>query len=124
MRHTLALASVVAVVLIAAATSIAAPAERPSDRTAVVDRLGDDHAVLLVERGDETTDQRVVDPEAIPEAGRSEGARLEVVDDGYRYDSTDPPADERSLSDRFDELADRLRAASGGPTAQPSPLWL
>ena len=76
------------------------------DTYAVVDRLADDYAVLLIEEDGETTDQRVVDPAELEEAGRYEGAVHRVVDGAYVYDGAESGRRERVASCRFDELAD------------------
>ncbi|MDR9381829.1 MAG: DUF3006 domain-containing protein [Natronomonas sp.] len=83
-------------------------ADSNSGRTAVVDRLGSDYAVLLLAESGETTDQRVVDPNVLPEAGRHEGAVLYLDDDGYRYSEAATIRRECRHSRRFDALAGRL----------------
>nr|WP_181691980.1 DUF3006 domain-containing protein [Natronomonas sp. LN261] len=80
----------------------------PPDRTAVVDRLGDDYAVLLVEADGEIAEQRVVDPSIVPNGGRYEGAVLDIDGGGYTYNETATDGRERTRSRRFDGLAGRL----------------
>lgn len=77
-----------------------------ADTVAVVDRLDDDYAVLLLEEDGETTEQRVVDPAELNEAGRYEGAVHRVVDGAYVYDGAETDRREAARSCRFDELAD------------------
>jgi hypothetical protein len=112
MRHVLTLSALV--VIAAAFVAVAAvvgsglcAANAAPDRTAVVDRIGADDAVLLVERGDGTSEQRVVDPGTIPESGRHEGAVLDVTREGYVYDRTATEGCEHTFSRRFDALAER-----------------
>ena len=111
MRHVLTLSAliVIAAAFVAVAAAVGAGlclASSVPDRTAVVDRLEDD-AVLLVERGDGTCEQRVVDPKAIPESGRHEGAVLDVTREGYVYDRTATEGREHTFSRWFDVLAER-----------------
>lgn len=113
MRHILTLSTlvVVTVAIVAAVATVGSGlrfAESDPDRTAVVDRLGDDHAVLLVERGDGTPEQRVVDPGAIPESGRHEGAVLDVIDGEYTYNRPVTTGRESTVSRWFDALAGRM----------------
>jgi hypothetical protein len=68
----------------------------PPDRTAVVDRLGDDYAVLLVEADGEIAEQRVVDPSIVPNGGRYEGAVLDIDGGGYTYNETATDGRERN----------------------------
>ena len=60
-----------------------------AETTAVVDRAGDDYAVLLIETEGETTDQRVVSPSALDSEGRYEGPVHRVVDGKYVYDEAE-----------------------------------
>ena len=139
MRHVLTLSALAAlVVVVAAAVATAAPAAvvafvgpdpvgalgptaphgtAPAPGAAVVDRLGDDRAVLLLE-GDGARDpeQRVVDPEVIPERGRHEGAVLDATDEGYAYNRTATETRERDFSRWFDALSGRFREP---PTIHP-----
>jgi len=113
MRHTLTLSAlaafaVVVAVVAALVGSGLCSAASPPDRTAVVDRLGDDRAVLLVEPDGGTPERRVVDPTAIPEPGRYEGAVLDVTTGGYAYDRMATRNRERTLSRWFDALAGRM----------------
>lgn len=83
---------------------LAAPAAG-AETYAVVDRIGDDYAVLLLEEGDETIEQRVVDPAVLDEPGRYEGAVHHVVDGEYVYEASESERRERSASARFDGRA-------------------
>ncbi|MFO7927902.1 MAG: DUF3006 domain-containing protein [Halobacteriota archaeon] len=105
MRYVLAgvLLAVVLVLFVALVVT-----DSKMDRTVVVDRLGDDYAVLLVAESGETTDQRVVDPNVIPKAGRHEGAVLYLDDGDYRYDETTTARRKNTHSRRFDALVERL----------------
>jgi hypothetical protein len=104
MRYILAGVLLAVLVLLVVVTI----ADSKPDRTAVVDRLGSDYAVLLLAESGETTDQRVVDPSVLPEAGRHEGAVLYLDDGGYRYSEAATVRRENRLSRRFDALAERL----------------
>lgn len=81
--------------------------------TGVIDRIVEGKAVLLLEAGGETVDQRDLPVETVPADGRHEGAVFEVVieDDeiaslAYRPDTE---ADRReAMQDRFDSLSKRL----------------
>ncbi|MFQ3284149.1 DUF3006 domain-containing protein [Natronomonas sp.] len=112
MRHVLALSALVVIVAVVATAATVASgicfAERAPDRTAVVDRLGDDHAVLLLERGDGAPEQRVVDPGTLPASGRHEGAVLTVADGAYTHNRPATKARESTLSRWFDALAGRM----------------
>lgn len=76
-----------------------------AEETAVVDRLEDDYAVLLVEEDGETTEQRVVDPQELPEEGRFEGAVHRVVDGEYVYDEAETERRQRESASWFDRLS-------------------
>jgi len=115
LRLTLTIGLTAVVVLMAAAAAsvlLAIPdpglAVADPDRTAVVDRLGDDHAVLLVESDGEPAEQRVVDPKALPEGGRYEGAVLDVSADGYAYDRGGTERRDRTLSRWFDAVSEQF----------------
>ena len=73
---------------------------------AVVDRMGDDYAVLLVEAEGETRDQRVVAPSDLDVDGRYEGAVHRVVDCGYVYDEAETDRRQGAASGRFGGLAE------------------
>lgn len=81
--------------------------------TAVIDRIVEGTAVLLLEVDGETVDQFDVPLEGIPEDGRHEGAVFEatVTDDelaGLEY-RPETEADRRETAqDRFDRLSKRL----------------
>lgn len=79
-----------------------------AETTAVVDRLSDDYAVLLIEEDGETTDQRVVDPDVLPEEARHEGAVLRVQCGEYVHDESETNSGEERMSDLFDSLSERL----------------
>ncbi len=115
LRLTLTVGLVAVVALIAAAAaSILLALPDPGvvvtgpDRTAVVDHLGDDHAVLLIESDSETVGERVVDPETLPADGRYEGAILSVSADGYVYDRATSERRDRTLTRWFDAVARRI----------------
>lgn len=83
--------------------------------TAVLDRIVDDRAVLLLEADGETTDQFDVPVAVLPEGGRHEGAvfavdydadRDELREARYRPDSERDRR--RSAQDRLDRLSERL----------------
>lgn len=101
------IALVIALVLSVAAGSTLAVEDPKPDRV-VVDRLGDGHAVLLVEKRGETDEQRVVDPSTLPEEARHEGAVLDAEDGTYVYDRAATEDRESTLSRWFDALADPL----------------
>jgi hypothetical protein len=71
------------------------------DTYAVVDRMGEDYAVLLIEEDGETTEQRVVDPSELEPDGRFEGAVHRLVDAGYEYDRAETERRQRSSSNRY-----------------------
>lgn len=78
---------------------------------AVLDRVEDGVAVLLLEVDGEVVDEDAIDPDELP-AGVGEGAILEAAyDDGdlrrlvYRPEETSRRRSE--LQDRFDEVAER-----------------
>lgn len=81
--------------------------------TAVVDRIVEGTAVLLLEADGETVDQRDLPAEDLPDEGRHEGAVFEataedgtIVDLEYRPETE---ADRREAAqDRFDRLSKRL----------------
>lgn len=115
MRYVLALLGsllVVGVALGLAGTTTQTAAVDPE--TATVDRIGDGYAVLLVEGGDwevdETVEERVVTPSAVPEDGRYEGAVLDVRTGGYVYNETATTKRERVHEKRFEELSRSLDA--------------
>ena len=80
--------------------------------TAVVDRIEDGHATLLLEKDGEEAHELVVYPEALPSDGRHSDAILTVeITDGelaeakYRPDETE--ARQESSQSRFDRLSER-----------------
>ena len=80
--------------------------------TAVVDRIEDRHATLLLEEDGEDAYELVVCPEALPSDGRHSDAILtvEITDDElgeakYRPDETE--ARQESSQSRFDRLSER-----------------
>lgn len=76
-----------------------------SGDTAVVDRTTDDeYAVLLYEHDGETTDQRVVDLDDLPDEAQYEGAVVKRVDGGYEYDETASHQRRSASAERFDRL--------------------
>lgn len=85
---------------------LAGPAAADGDTHAVVDRLDDDYAVLLIEADGETTGQRVVDPTVLEAAGRFEGAVHRVLDCGYVYDDAATRGRQRASSNRFRRLTE------------------
>lgn len=107
--RTPCLVAVLALVLIAALSGVAAGDDC---RTYVVDRIDAGDAVLLVEDADRTVDQRTVPVDDLPAAARHEGAVLERVDGGYVYDEA---TTERRLSraDDFDRLSTALDGDGG-----------
>ncbi|MFP8951880.1 DUF3006 domain-containing protein [Natrialbaceae archaeon A-arb3/5] len=81
--------------------------------TAVLDRLVDESAVLLLERDGEVVDEHVTAVSNLPDAGRHEGAVFEVELVDSSLDAVDyRPAAERERRDRaqerFDQLSERL----------------
>lgn len=81
--------------------------------TGVIDRIEDGIVVMLLEAGGETRDQLEVDPVAVPEAGRHEGAVFEVKVSGEDLEEIEyRPETERErrerAQDRFDRLSKRL----------------
>ena len=100
MRRTIA---ILTVVLLSTALP-AGLAAADDDTYAVVDRTGEDYAVLLIEEDGETTEQRVVDPSELDPEGRFEGAVHRVVDDGYVYDEAETERRQRSSSNRYGRL--------------------
>lgn len=81
--------------------------------TGVIDRIVDDIAVLLLETEGETVDQHDLPIDAVPEAGRHEGAVFEVtVEDGELRELSYRPETEsdrrEAAQDRFDRLSKRL----------------
>lgn len=99
------IAAFVTVVLLSTAL-LSGPALADDGTDAVVDRMGDDYAVLLIEADGETTDQRVVDTSELEADGRFEGAVHRVVDGGYVYDEAKTERRQRSSSDRFGRLTE------------------
>ena len=80
--------------------------------TAVVDRIEDGHATILLEEDGEDAHELVVCPEALPSDGRHSDAILtvEINDDElaeatYRPDETE--ARQESAQSRFDRLSER-----------------
>lgn len=107
------IAAFVTVVLLSTAL-LAGLAAADDDTYAVVDRVGEDYAVLLIEEDGETTEQRVVDPDELDADGRFEGAVHRVVDGGYDYDEAETERRQRSSSNRFGRLAEGFgRLAEG-----------
>jgi hypothetical protein len=104
MRSILAFGTVV----LLATALLSGVAAADAETTAVVDRLGDDYAVLLIEEGGETVDQRVVEPDELPPEGRHEGAVLDVVCGEYVYDESETDSRQDRLQDLFDSLSERL----------------
>jgi len=81
--------------------------------TAVVDRIVEGQAVLLLEADGETVDQCDLPADDLPEDGRHEGAVFEAtVEDGTVTELQYRPgteADRREAAqDRFDRLSKRL----------------
>lgn len=83
-----------------------------SQYTAVVDRIEDGHATILLEEDGEDVHELVVYPEALPSDGRHSDAILTVeITDGelaevtYRPDETE--ARQESAQSRFDRLSER-----------------
>ncbi len=79
---------------------------------AVVDRFEGDHAVLLLEDGDEVVGDVAVPRERLPEPARHQDAVLEVVVQGGRLaDATYRPEEterrRESARERFDRLSRR-----------------
>ena len=81
--------------------------------TAVVDRIEDGHATILLEEDGEDAHELVVCPGALPSDGRHSDAILtvEINDDElaeakYRPDETE--ARQESSQSRFDRLSERL----------------
>lgn len=87
-------------------TLLSGVAAADGETYAVVDRMDDDHAVLLIEEDGETKDQRVVDPSVLDEEGRYEGAVHRVVDDGYVYDEAETERRQRANSGRIGGLTE------------------
>lgn len=81
--------------------------------TAVVDRIVNGTAVLLLERDGETVDQHDLDAGRLPEAGRHEGAIFAAtVEDGnvreLQYQPDAEATRREAAQDRFDRLSKRL----------------
>lgn len=86
--------------------------------TAVVDRFEDDLAVLLLEADGETVDERLLDRERLPDAGRHVDAvvTVELEDDDvvsitYEEAETDERAEDAQR--RFDNLSRRPPSRDG-----------
>lgn len=94
------------VVVLLSSTLLVRPVAADGETYAVVDRMDDVYAVLLIEEDGETTDQRVVDPAVLDEEGRYEGAVHQVVDDGYVYDEAETERRERANSGRIGGLTE------------------
>ncbi|PSQ02788.1 DUF3006 domain-containing protein [Halobacteriales archaeon QS_5_70_17] len=80
--------------------------------TAVVDRVEDGLAVLLLEADGETVDDLLVPPERLPRRARTAGAVLTVVvEDGDLIEARYRPEETRERAERaqsrFDRLAER-----------------
>ena len=80
--------------------------------TAIIDRIEDGHATLLLEKDGEDAHELVVYPEALPSNGQYSDAILMVeITDGelakatYRPDETE--ARQESAQSRFDRLSER-----------------
>ena len=80
--------------------------------TAIVDRIEDGHATLLLEENGEDAHELVVYPEALPSNGRYSDAILTIeITDGelaeatYRPDETETR--QESAQSRFDRLSER-----------------
>lgn len=81
--------------------------------TGVVDRITMNLATVLVERGGEVVDQRVIDLDRLPEDARHEGAVLALTlsDDeveSIEYDRIETIRRRYDLEDRFGGLSERL----------------
>ena len=81
--------------------------------TAVVDRIDDSMATLIIEEDGEDADDLVVDIEALPADGRHSDAvvTVEIADEELvtvEYNSEETAACEETAQDRFDQLAERL----------------
>ena len=80
----------------------------------IIDRIVDgETAVLLVEAGEETTDEFALAVTSVPEEGRHEGAAFEVtIESGTVRELTYRPEVERNrretAQDRLDDLSKRL----------------
>lgn len=83
---------------------------------AVVDRIEDDLAVLLVEDGGEVIDEVVVDCDDLPSGVEAGTVAVATFEDGAvrRLGSRPVSTDRRrsTLQDRFDRLADRPPGAN------------
>lgn len=95
-------ACAVCLVVLLCAGGPAPAAETP----AVVDRIVDDRAVLLVEHAD-GDEERIEPVEHLPPPGRHEGAVLRSVSysDRYVYDRTATQERKRSARRRFERLS-------------------
>ncbi|WP_255169105.1 DUF3006 family protein [Natrononativus amylolyticus] len=84
----------------------------PEPAVAVLDRIVDGSAVLLLEADGEVVDERIVEVTALPEEGRHEGAVFDVdIEDGL--EATYRPDEERERRERAQERFDRLSRRLG-----------
>ncbi|WP_083761693.1 DUF3006 domain-containing protein [Natronomonas pharaonis] len=101
-------ATALCVVALLSTALLSGVAAAEADQTAVVDRIGDDYAVMLIEEDGETVDQAVVDPETLPDEGRYEGAIYQVVDGEYVYDGEESDDRDSRLGELLEALSERL----------------
>lgn len=95
--------------------------------TAVVDRVEDGLAVLLLEANGETVDDLLVPSEDLPRRARAADAVLTVVvEDGDLIEARYRPEETRERAERaqsrFDRLAERPpKRSDSGPDPDPDP---
>jgi hypothetical protein len=77
------------------------------DEKATVDQMGGSYAVVHIEDGGETVDQRLVTTDDIPESA-DEGATLQETENGYEHDRSATENRRDDMSNLFDSLSERL----------------
>ena len=80
--------------------------------TAVLDRIEEGLAVVLIEEGGDVIDERAIPVDRVPDPAQHDGAVLDVeIQDGrlrgISYDDERTEERRRRLQDRFDRLAER-----------------
>lgn len=117
--HSIDTPCLVAVLVLVLLAALAGVAAGDDCRSYVVDRIDGGDAVLLVEDGDRTVDQRVVPVDELPAAARHEGAVLERVEGGYVYDEATTERRRTGADDRVDRLSSPLDGDDRGRHADP-----
>ena len=95
------------VVVLFSAALLAGVSAADADEVAVVDRTGAEYATLLYEAEGETTEQRLVALDDLPEEARYEGAVVWRSGGSYEYDAKASEERRSENENRLDELSER-----------------